>query len=137
MAWRDAEYEARRAFHVSLVLAVFTFRGIRDRLSRPRDARSLLPGRVRQLFDDLGLTYVKFGQFLAMRFDLLPADICRSLEQLFENVRPISFAQVRMVVEEQLRRPLEDAFATFTREPLASASIAQVHEATLASGQRL
>ena len=62
-----------------------------QRIARPAEARRLLPARIRRLFDDLGLTYIKFGQFLAMRFDLLPADICRSLEELFENVRPIPF----------------------------------------------
>jgi len=137
MALRDAAYEVRRGLHILRALTVFGVRILVERLRKPKEARKLLPGRVRQLFDDLGLTYVKFGQFLAMRFDLLPADICRSLEELFENVRPIPFEQVRMVVERELNRPLETSFSTFSREPLASASIAQVHEATTAGGERV
>src|SRR5690349_10057042 len=125
MAWRDAAYELRRGFHLVHGLASFGAWLLAQKIARPAEARGLLPARIRQLFDDLGLTYVKFGQFLAMRFDLLPADICRSLEELFENVRPIPFEQVRMVVEQELRGPLELSYSVFEREPLASASIAQ------------
>lgn len=90
--------------------------------------------RLRTAFEQLGLTYLKLGQFLAMRFDILPAEVCRELEKLFESVSPVPFEAAREAVERELGAPLERLYSQFDREPLASASVAQVHTARLPDG---
>lgn len=93
--------------------------------------------RVRIGLEELGLTYVKLGQFLAMRFDILPADVCRELMKLFERVPPVPFSKVQETIESELGRPLADLFPTFRVEPVATASVAQVHEAWTRTGERV
>lgn len=93
--------------------------------------------RVRRALEALGLTYIKLGQFLAMRYDILPAELCGELNRLFEDVAPMSFAEARAVVEAELRGPLHEFFPEFDAQPIASASVAQVHAARLASGARV
>src|SRR5439155_14954387 len=85
----------------------------------------------------LGLTYIKLGQYLAMRFDVLPAEVCRELGKLFDAVPPFPFDQVRSVVEEELAAPLNSLFSEFRRRPLAAASVAQVHEAWTLDGRHV
>jgi len=87
------------------------------------------PVRIRQAMEELGLTYLKLGQFLAMRFDILPVEVCRELNKLFETVSPMMFVEVKTAVESELGGRLQDFFPTFNHDPLAAASVAQVHEA--------
>ncbi len=82
----------------------------------------------------MGPTYIKLGQLLASRVDLLPAPYAEALGRLQDRAEPVPFDQVRAVVEEELGMCLSAAFARFNPEPLGSASLAQVHRATLASG---
>ncbi|HVE82026.1 MAG TPA: AarF/ABC1/UbiB kinase family protein [Myxococcales bacterium] len=89
---------------------------------------------LRRFCEEMGLTYLKLGQYLAMRFDLLPLEVCRELENLYESVQPLPFQVVRLRVETELGRPLEQLFARFQPEPLAAASVAQVHRATTWDG---
>ena len=95
------------------------------------------PHEVRETFEELGLTFVKFGQVLAMRRDLLPEAYIRELEQLLDQMPAQDFAAVRTTVEFELGAPLQTLFATFSEAPLAAATIAQVHEATLPDGRRV
>lgn len=90
--------------------------------------------RVRLAMAELGPTFVKLGQVLSTRGDLLPQDVIRELSALQDRVPPFPFAQVREQVETGLGRKLEEAFETFEETPLASASIAQVHRATTRAG---
>lgn len=90
--------------------------------------------RLRQVFEEMGITYVKLGQFLAMRFDILPPEICRELARLFENVPPMEFESVCARIEQELGAPPEKLFAYFERQCIASASIAQVHKARTMDG---
>jgi ubiquinone biosynthesis protein len=92
---------------------------------------------VRLALEELGVTYLKFGQYLATRFDILPEDLCRELNQLFENVTPLTFDEVTKVLEGELHRLVGHAFAVFDPQPIASASVAQVHEARSHSNERL
>jgi ubiquinone biosynthesis protein len=93
--------------------------------------------RIRQALERLGLTYLKLGQFLAMRYDVLPRELCQELSRLFDRVAGMPYEQARAIIEEELGGSLDDYFAEFPREPIAAASVAQVYDARLRSGQRV
>ncbi len=91
--------------------------------------------RLRLALESLGPVFVKFGQLLSTRRDLLPEEIADELRRLQDQVPPFPGAEAQALVEAELRMPLDIAFAHFEAEPLASASIAQVHAARLHSGE--
>ncbi len=93
--------------------------------------------RIRKTLEDLGAIYVKFGQALSTRKDLLPDDIADELVKLQDRVPPFSSDLAISLIEKALKMPISQAFATFDPEPLASASVAQVHSATLHSGEEV
>jgi ubiquinone biosynthesis protein len=95
------------------------------------------PAEVRETFEELGLGFLKFGQVLALRRDLLPAAYIEQLERLHDRLPALSFDVVRAMVEAQLHAPLRELFASFTEAPLATATIAQVHEATMPDGRHV
>lgn len=90
--------------------------------------------RIRLALEDLGPIFVKFGQILSTRRDLLPDDVADELALLQDNVPSFPIQQSRDIIEAAYGDTIENIFATFTDEPLASASIAQVHSATLPNG---
>jgi ubiquinone biosynthesis protein len=100
----------------------------------PRGDRAV---RVRLAMEELGLTYLKLGQFLALRFDILPPEVNRELNKLFERVPPIPYKAVETVIEAELGGPIHDFFPVFDEEPIASASVAQVHIAETTTGERV
>ena len=100
------------------------------RLDAPRGVR------LRMALERLGPIFVKFGQVLSTRRDLLPPDVSDELARLQDRVPPFPAAQARALVEKAFGRPIEAIFASFEAEPVASASIAQVHFATLKIGPR-
>jgi ubiquinone biosynthesis protein len=91
--------------------------------------------RLRLALQELGPVYVKFGQILSTRRDLLPLDIADELALLQDHVPPFSGEQARDIIEKALAEPVDTIFASFDTQPLASASIAQVHPATLHDGR--
>ena len=93
------------------------------------------PERLRKAFEELGPTFVKFGQLLSERTHLLSPAFTQELAKLLDDVPAIPFGEIRAVVEGELKRPLADCFASFEEAPLGSASIAQVHRAVLFTGQ--
>ncbi len=93
--------------------------------------------RLREMLDELGPTFVKFGQLLSTRPDIVPPDIVVELQKLQDDVRPIPFADVRRVIEEELGLTIEQAFLEFDEQPTAAASIGQVHHALLPNGERV
>lgn len=101
------------------------------RLEAPRGQR------LRLALEQLGPIFVKFGQVLSTRRDLIPADIADELAQLQDNVPPFPAAQARQLIEKAFGRTIEAMFASFEAEPVASASIAQVHFATLNDGREV
>ncbi|MBC6905858.1 ubiquinone biosynthesis regulatory protein kinase UbiB [Saccharophagus sp. K07] len=90
--------------------------------------------RLRMALEDLGPIFIKFGQLLSTRPDLLPPDIVEELNKLQDRVQPFPGSQFQAMVEQALGQPVDVAFARFDLEPLASASIAQVHAACLKDG---
>jgi ubiquinone biosynthesis protein len=93
--------------------------------------------RLREMLDELGPTFVKFGQLLSTRPDVVPPDIVAELRGLQDNVKPFPFEQVREVVEAELGLTVEQAFLEFDEVAIASASIGQVHRAVLPDGQEV
>lgn len=91
--------------------------------------------RLRLALQELGPIYVKFGQILSTRRDLLPGDIADELAGLQDDVPPFDSAQARAIIERELKSTVDELFAEFEDVPLASASIAQVHGARLKSGE--
>ena len=91
--------------------------------------------RFRQALEALGPTFIKFGQALSTRMDLLPADLIAELAQLQDAVAPLPAGTAERAIEQSLGRPIATTFASFGHDPLAAASIAQVHVATLPSGE--
>jgi ubiquinone biosynthesis protein len=109
--------------------------GFRMPIRRRARVHTTRAERVRIELERLGLTYLKLGQFLAMRFDLLPREVCDELEKLYERVDPVPFPAVRELIESEFDAPLDTLFSSFSETPLASASVAQVHVATTAAGE--
>jgi len=91
--------------------------------------------RIRLALEDLGPIFVKFGQALSTRKDLLPEDIANELIKLQDKVPPFSVAEARQIVETQLGSSIDDVFSEFDNDVLASASVAQVHAAKLKTGE--
>lgn len=93
--------------------------------------------RVRNLFQELGTTFIKLGQIASTRRDLLPDSIIQELEKLQNQVPPFSSTEVNEILEKELGASIEIVFAEFKEKPIASASIAQVHVARLHSGEKV
>ncbi len=138
-----------RVWHIGVILKRYRLDELfsTDRLPHPirwmrvfiptsKDMSGLSRGeRLRHAVQDLGPVYVKFGQILSTRRDLLPQDIADELALLQDQVPPFPGEQARDIIEEALGEPVSKVFASFDTKPLASASIAQVHPATLHDGR--
>jgi len=93
--------------------------------------------RMRMALEELGPTFVKAGQLMSSRPDLLPHELIVELEKLQDSVPPFSGEEAERLVEQELGKPISDLFYEFTDTPIASASIAQVHEAVLQGGEKV
>jgi ubiquinone biosynthesis protein len=98
------------------------------------DGRARLARSVRLALEEAGVTFVKLGQVLSTRPDLLPPEVVEELGRLQDHVAPAPWDEVEQVLAADLGRPVNEVFADFDREPLAAASVAQVHAARLRSG---
>src|SRR5438067_9954269 len=109
-----------------------------EKLAPMRDGETTERGRhLREMLDELGPTFVKFGQLLSTRPDVVPPDIVVELQKLQDDVRPVPFAAVERVIREELGLTVEQAFLEFDEQPTAAASIGQVHHAVLPNGDRV
>ena len=123
-----------------LVLASFERPGLRlltRIVSIGRDLRAPRGERLRLALESLGPIFVKFGQVLSTRRDLLPADLADQLARLQDRVPAFDSDLAVGIIEKSFGRPIDQIFASFEREPVASASIAQVHFATLPAGREV
>ena len=93
--------------------------------------------KMRLVCEELGPTFVKFGQILSNRPDLLPEELILQLEKLQDNVPPMPSNIAQEVIEEELKKTVGELFAYFEPEAFASASMAQVHRATLFTGEKV
>lgn len=137
-----------RLWAIARVLARYDVLGIVDMPQARFAAKMLrvgrfgkLPGRIGQrlalALTELGPTFIKLGQTLSTRADLLGAEAAADLSGLQDNLPPFPFAQVRAIIEAEFEQPLESLFASFDEVPVAAASIAQVHFATTLDGREV
>lgn len=105
--------------------------------TREQAASENAPVRLRLAFEELGTAFIKVGQFLSTRPDLLPPAYITELSKLQDAAPPIPYEHAVAVIEAELGAPPEKVFAEFDTEPLASASIGQVHAATLREGEEV
>lgn len=125
-----------------LVFSLNLFRSVRfiqyllpwNWLTRKKIPRGV---RLRMALEELGPIYIKFGQLLSTRRDMLPEDIVQELAKLQDDVPPFPGEIARAIIEKALNLKVEDIFTNFDNKPLASASIAQVHTATLLDGRKM
>lgn len=140
MAARISVHDLPRVRDVALTLASHGFGELARVMgleSGSIDSSIPAARRVRLALAELGTTYIKLGQVLSVRADILPAAVIAELAELQDNAPLVPFPEVRAVIEEELGVPLGSVFATFEEVPLASASIAQVHAATLHDGREV
>ncbi|MCF7953676.1 MAG: hypothetical protein K9K78_06330 [Spirochaetales bacterium] len=90
--------------------------------------------RIRMVFENLGPAFIKFGQLMSMRGDLIPIEVIQEMEKLQKEVPPFPAEEAKRIVEEELEQNLDDIFTAFEKEPAAAGSIAQVHHAVLKDG---
>jgi predicted unusual protein kinase regulating ubiquinone biosynthesis (AarF/ABC1/UbiB family)/nucleotide-binding universal stress UspA family protein len=136
-----AETEPHLLARGTKIATVFAKHGLRELFGRPDEegvtGRRRQARRLRAALEELGPTFCKLGQILSTRPDLLPAEFIEELATLQDNVPPLTEAQVVAVMEQELGVPWEDVFETIDPQPLAAGTIAQVHRATLATGERV
>jgi ubiquinone biosynthesis protein len=138
--YREVAQALVRFGYVDIVEVLHLWRPLRlgrRLLGAPQAADASKPERLRLLCEALGPTFIKFGQLLSTRADLLPPEYLTELSQLQDQAPSEEFSVVHAIMQEELRQPLTALFARFDPIPLAAASIAQVHRAALAKGQEV
>jgi ubiquinone biosynthesis protein len=95
------------------------------------------PKRIRRMLEELGPSFIKLGQLMSTRADLFPPEYIEEFTKLQDQVPPVSFSDIKRVIQQELKRPLNEIFAEFSSESMAAASVAQVHLAKLFSGEQI
>lgn len=102
-------------------------------ISRPSEetGNPSLEKNIREAFEELGTTFIKLGQMMSLRKDIIPASMAEEFKKLTDNVKPIGFEQIKPIIEGELCAEITDIFSEFDENPIAAASISQVYGATL------
>ncbi len=140
--------EIRRLREILTVLARHGFEDVSIRLAGVRVFRWFLKSksqatslpiekRIRLVLEELGPTFVKLGQIMATRPDIVPMSLIQELQKLQDEVPPVPFEEVRQLIERDLGKPLESLFKDVVAQPIAAASIAQVYRAHLLDGKEV
>ena len=95
------------------------------------NAEISLERNIREAFEELGTTFIKLGQMMSLRSDIIPASMAEEFKKLTDNVKPIGFDQIKPIIEGELCAEIADIFSEFDENPIAAASISQVYAATL------
>ncbi len=128
-----------RARYISEVFAKYGFGYILENINFPfkvlktsplEHVKKLsFPARVRKVFEELGPTFIKLGQMLSLRPDMIPFEFCQEFEKLQDQIPPVDFPQIKSILEKELNDSVENVFQEISFDSLASASLAQVHKA--------
>jgi ubiquinone biosynthesis protein len=121
--------------HLGWALLPWFVQKKRKKFSTPEESRSYMSLRLRTAIEKLGATYIKLAQIISSGEGLFPAELVNEFKKCRDQVPPQPWDTVKLIVEQDLGARLEDVFATFEQESLAAASIAQVHRATLLTGE--
>lgn len=118
------------------------FRSFKEKLTRPKPIREQLlflseAERLRLALEELGPTFIKFGQILSTRHDLIPEEYINELSKLQDRVPPFEYAEAKKVIEKEFGKNIEEIFSSFDPVPIAAASIGQVHHARLSEGDEV
>lgn len=124
------KYSERK--RIKEIISVFIKYSVREGLAGITN-----PSQIRKAMEELGPTFIKIGQILSTRPDIIPESFVQEFQKLQDEVKPESFDVVREIVEKELGGPISDIFLSFDTEPIASASLAQVHTARLKDGQEV
>jgi ubiquinone biosynthesis protein len=98
---------------------------------------SSMPIRLRLILEELGSTYIKFGQILSTREDLIKKEFIDELSKLQDNTPEFSYEITKKIIETELKKPVDEIFSKIDKKPIASASIGQVHRGTLKTGEEV
>ena len=120
-------------------LGIFDYLKMRKHGAEAENSNSKLSigERLRISLEELGPTFVKIGQILSTQADIVPQDIVNELKKLQSSVQPFSFNEAKSVIESEFEDTLENIFKEFVQQPIASASISQVHYAVLGNGEKV
>ncbi|MBE9505149.1 MAG: ubiquinone biosynthesis protein UbiB [Proteobacteria bacterium] len=129
---RHGLYGLMERVHLHLLFPIHK-RLVKKRISEKKEVLSI-SHRLRCAFEELGPTFIKLGQLIASRPDLVPDEMAEEFRKLMDEVPPFPFEEVKRVLESEFNAPLSDVFSDFDPKPVAAASIAQVHNAVLPDG---
>lgn len=136
MGENQGAYSKKRFREIVRVLASYGFGHIIHAKFRTEKMKND-PENLRLVFEELGPTFIKIGQILSTRPDVLPAEYITELAKLQDKAPPFPYETVKSIIEEELGRPLPEVFYSLTETPMACASVAQVHRAVLLDGTRV
>jgi ubiquinone biosynthesis protein len=136
-AKRASAWTLRRARELARVTVKYGLGLLLRRVQRRPVSAAEVGARLRAAFEELGVTYLKLGQYLATRFDLLPEEICEELNKLLEDVPPMSFETVTQILEAEFGVAVSVLFPELQPTPIGAASVAQVHRARTTDGDEV
>ena len=116
-------------------MSLSRFLPVHKRLTIDKEKLPSQPEEIRMVLDEMGAAFVKLGQLLSLRPDLIPQEYCDEFRKLQDEVSPLPFSEIKEKVESELGHPIKEAFSYFNERAIASASVAQVHRARLKDGR--